>query len=173
MFRVLGIYNFGCSTIFVKRPRTTVSGTISLFHKKGYQKVAHVKKIKKCKKHFVYLIRVLLLRQIWIVKYQVKYSSDNLSNENKNTGFQRNYISKIVETFFLDYWEKTRTENQQLLDRIIDITLFDGVEGPNFINCVLTEKRTYVCKQIYIPYILMVLLSTLLNKLSSLPLLDL
>ena len=32
-------------------------------------------------------------------------------------------------TFILDYWEKTRTENQQLFDGMIDITLFDGVEG--------------------------------------------
>ena len=30
--------------------------------------------------------RVLLLCQIWIVNYYVKYLSDNLSNENKNTG---------------------------------------------------------------------------------------
>ena len=34
-----------------------------------------------------------------------------------------------LETFTLDYWEKTRTENQQLFDRIIDVTLFDRVEG--------------------------------------------
>ena len=36
-------------------------------------------------------LRVLLLCQIWIVNYYVKCSSDNLSNENKNTD-----ISKIV-----------------------------------------------------------------------------
>ena len=29
----------------------------------------------------------------------------------------------------LDYWEKTRTEDQKLFDGIIDVTLFDGVEG--------------------------------------------
>ena len=34
-----------------------------------------------------------------------------------------------VETFILDYWEKTRTENQQLSDGIIDVTLFVRVEG--------------------------------------------
>ena len=35
-----------------------------------------------------------------------------------------------LETFLLDYWEKkTWTENQQLFDRIIDVTLFDGLEG--------------------------------------------
>ena len=34
-----------------------------------------------------------------------------------------------LETFILDYWEKTPSENQQLFDGIIDITLFDGVEG--------------------------------------------
>ena len=28
--------------------------------------------------------------------------------------------------------KKTLTENQQLFDRIIDITLFDGVEGLNY-----------------------------------------
>ena len=37
-----------------------------------------------------------------------------------------------LETFILVYWEKkTRTENQQLCDRIIDVTLSDGVEGLN------------------------------------------
>ena len=35
---------------------------------------------------------VLLLRQIWIVNYYVKCSSDNLSNENKNTGVSREMI---------------------------------------------------------------------------------
>ena len=30
---------------------------------------------------------------------------------------------------FFDYREKTQTENQQLVDRIIDVTLFDRVEG--------------------------------------------
>ena len=36
----------------------------------------------------------------------------------------------FLEKFILDYWEKkTRTENQQLFDKIIDVTLFDGVEG--------------------------------------------
>ena len=35
-----------------------------------------------------------------------------------------------LETFILDYWgKKTRTENQQLFDGIIDVTLFDGEEG--------------------------------------------
>ena len=34
-----------------------------------------------------------------------------------------------LEIFILDYWEKTWTENQQLFDRIIDVTLFDGVEN--------------------------------------------
>ena len=34
-----------------------------------------------------------------------------------------------IETLILDYWEKTRTENQQLFDGIIDVTLFDWVEG--------------------------------------------
>ena len=36
-----------------------------------------------------------------------------------------------LETFLLDYWKKTWTENQQLFDGIIDVTLFDGVEGLN------------------------------------------
>ena len=35
-----------------------------------------------------------------------------------------------LETFILDYWEKkTQTENQQLFEGIIDMTLFDIVEG--------------------------------------------
>ena len=37
-----------------------------------------------------------------------------------------------LETFILDYWEKTWTENQQLFDGIIDIALFDGVEGLDY-----------------------------------------
>ena len=36
------------------------------------------------------------------------------------------------ETFILDYWEKQKTENQQLFDGIIDVILFDGVEGLNW-----------------------------------------
>ena len=32
-----------------------------------------------------------------------------------------------LEIFILDYWEKTWTENQQLID-----TLFDGVEGLHY-----------------------------------------
>ena len=36
-----------------------------------------------------------------------------------------------LETFTLDYWEKTGTENQQLFDGIIDVTLYDGVEWLN------------------------------------------
>ena len=35
-----------------------------------------------------------------------------------------------LETFILDYWGKNKqTENQQLFDGKIDVTLFDGVEG--------------------------------------------
>ena len=33
-----------------------------------------------------------------------------------------------VETLILDYWEK-KTENEQLFDGMIDVKLFDGVEG--------------------------------------------
>jgi hypothetical protein len=36
--------------------------------------------------------RVLALRQIWIVNYHVKCSSDNLINDNKNTGVSREMI---------------------------------------------------------------------------------
>jgi len=77
--------------------------------------------------------------------YSVKYGSsiimsDNLVNENINWYFQRNVISKIVHFGILIHvltWnidsrllrKKTWTENQQLFDRIIDVTLFDGVEG--------------------------------------------
>ena len=36
----------------------------------------------------------------------------------------------FLETFILDYWEKNpQTENQQILDGIIDVTLFVRVEG--------------------------------------------
>ena len=41
-----------------------------------------------------------------------------------------------LETFILDYREKTRNENLQLFDRIINITLFVGVEGLFFLFCV-------------------------------------
>ena len=33
-----------------------------------------------------------------------------------------------LENFILDCWEKTKTINQQLFDRIIDVALFDRVE---------------------------------------------
>ena len=33
------------------------------------------------------------------------------------------------EKFILDCWEKTLTLNHQLFDRIIDVALFDRVEG--------------------------------------------
>ena len=36
------------------------------------------------------------------------------------------------KTFVLAYWEKTQCENQQLFDGIIDITLFDAVEGLDY-----------------------------------------
>ena len=38
----------------------------------------------------------------------------------------------FLDTVILDYWERTQTENQQLFDGIIDVTLFDGVEGLNY-----------------------------------------
>ena len=34
-----------------------------------------------------------------------------------------------LKTFILDYWEKTHSENQQLFDGKIYITLFDRVKG--------------------------------------------
>ena len=60
--------------------------------------------------------------------------------ENINTGvsreiiFQNQFILAIqftfcLQTFILDYWEKTWTKNQQLFDGIVGVTLFDGVEG--------------------------------------------
>ena len=33
---------------------------------------------------------------------------------------------------YLDYWEKTWTENQELFDELIDVTLFKGVEGLDY-----------------------------------------
>ena len=47
------------------------------------------------------------------------------------------------ETFILDYWEKTWTENQQLFDGIIDVTLFDGVEGLAIVQPHLWGKVQY------------------------------
>ena len=39
----------------------------------------------------------------------------------------------ILDLFILDYWEqKTQIENQQLFDGIIDVTLFDRVEGLDY-----------------------------------------
>ena len=37
-----------------------------------------------------------------------------------------------LETFILDYWEKTWIENPQFFDGIIDITLFDEVQGLDY-----------------------------------------
>ena len=39
-----------------------------------------------------------------------------------------------LETFILDYWEKTQIKSQQLFEVIIDITSFYGVEGLDFID---------------------------------------
>ena len=57
-----------------------------------------------------YIIGVLLLRQTWIVNYYVKCSSDNLSNENKNSGVTSKPVHLgilihviCLETFLLDY----------------------------------------------------------------------
>ena len=47
-----------------------------------------------------------------------------------------------LETFILDYWEKTWTENQQLFDGIIDITLFDGVEGLGYCATSFMRKSS-------------------------------
>ena len=45
-----------------------------------------------------------------------------------------------LETFILDYWEKeTRTENQQLFDGIMDITIFDGVEGLDYLLSIIAQ----------------------------------
>ena len=45
-----------------------------------------------------------------------------------------------LETFILHYWEKTQAENQQLFDGIIDVTLFDRVEGPN-LSIIINNSR--------------------------------
>ena len=34
-----------------------------------------------------------------------------------------------LETFVLDYWIKTGTEKKYIFDEIIDVTIFDEVEG--------------------------------------------
>ena len=42
-------------------------------------------------------------------------------------------VSFCLEIFSLDYCtEKKKTENPQLFDGIIDVTLFDGVEGLDY-----------------------------------------
>ena len=81
-----------------------------------------------------HICQVFLLRQIWIVNYYVKCWSDNLSNEKKHWCFQRNDILEIVHfgilshilslNIYLDYWQKTGTENQQL---------FDGTKGLDYL----------------------------------------
>ena len=72
--------------------------------------------------------------------------SNNLSNENINTGVSREMIfQKYVDHFgiliyilsFQDIFQvtekKQQTENQQLFDGIIDVTLFDGVKGLDYV----------------------------------------
>ena len=71
----------------------------------------------------------------------------NLINENINTGvYQRNNDSKIVHfgilihvlswnIYFRFVRKNKQTENQQLFDWIIDVTLFDGVEGLDYVIC--------------------------------------
>ena len=77
MFRVLGMYNFE--------------------RRLKYYKVVH----------FSSISRVFLLRQLWIVNYYVKSSSNNLSNENINTGvsvvFKTECESKCQNELFLKY----------------------------------------------------------------------
>ena len=79
-----------------------------------------------------------------IVNYYVKFSLDDLSNENKNTGVSRemvfqkyvvhfgNLIHVLSWNIYFRLLRRKHTENQQLFDRIIDITLFDGVEGLDY-----------------------------------------
>ena len=48
------------------------------------------------------------------------------------------FHSGFLETFILDYCEKTQTENQQLFGGIIDVTSFDGVKGLNYCDKFLS-----------------------------------
>ena len=58
--------------------------------------------------------RVFLLRQLWIVNYYAKSSSNNLSNENINTlCFQRNDPSKIVHFGILIHFLSWRQQKHQ------------------------------------------------------------
>ena len=58
---------------------------------------------------FLIKSRVFLLRQLWIVNYSVKSSSNNLSNENINTGvsvvFKTKRELKCQNELFLKYLE--------------------------------------------------------------------
>ena len=54
--------------------------------------------------------RVFLLHQLWIVNYSVKSSSNNLSNENINTGVSvvfktKHELKRHNELFFFHYWD--------------------------------------------------------------------
>ena len=57
-----------------------------------------------------------------------------------------------LETFVLGYWEKTQTENQQLFDGIIDVTLFDGVERLDF-TPIETTKTCQLNQAFSHPYL--------------------
>jgi len=87
--------------------------------------------------------RVLLLRQIWIVNYYIKCSSDNLNNKNnKHWCFQRNDISRTVHFGILIHvlsWNiyfRLLRKNTIWKSTIIWWnnwhSLFDGVEGLDY-----------------------------------------
>ena len=69
-----------------------------------------------------------LLCQSWIVNYYVKCLSNNLSIENMNTDFQRNYISKLVHFGILIhilscniYFRLLRRKNELKINNLIDV----------------------------------------------------
>ena len=99
-----------------------------------------------CSESFCFLIT--LVESFYSVKYWLSIITSNARQiisvmKTKTLVFQRNNISKILHFDILIHvlsWniyfrllrKNPRTESQQLFDGIIDVTLFDGVEGLDF-----------------------------------------
>jgi hypothetical protein len=69
---------------------------------------------------FWHYSRVLLLRQMWMVNYYVKYSSDNLVMKTKTLVFQRSDISKTIHVLSWNiYFRLLRKKNTNWKSTII------------------------------------------------------